>query len=110
VLGKGAKVYTESVEGIRMETEYLIFESPTEISIKMLNKSPIFKCFIGTWKYIQIENKKTRLKITYQFSLRFPYNLITSRVSKKINLNMTQKLYFLESYLDIMKNKKVSNI
>lgn len=101
-LAKGAKVYTESVEGIRMDTEYLTFKVPTEISIKMLNRSSVFKCFVGAWNYIPIEKEKTTLKITYQFDLRFPYNLIKRTVSKKIKANMTNKLNLLEDYLEKM--------
>ena len=100
-LEKGAKVYTVSVEGIRMETEYLTFESPSEISIKMLNKSSVFKSFIGTWNYIQVEHEKTILKITYQFNLRFPYNLIRRKVLKKVKTNINKKLSFLEGHLEL---------
>ena len=49
-LKKGTRVYTKSIEGITMETEYLTFKSPNEISIKMINTSPIFRDFIGTRK------------------------------------------------------------
>ena len=92
-LKKGAKVYTKSKEGILMKTEYLTFKAPDEISIKMLNNSPIFKCFFGKWNYFSTDNGRTKLKITYQFSLRFPYSLITNIVSKKIRTNMSKKLY-----------------
>jgi hypothetical protein len=106
-LEKGAKVYTKSIEGIKMETEYLTFNPPTEISIKMLNKSSIFKSFIGTWYYCESEKGRTTLRITYQFNLRFPYNLVKNKVRKKIRINMTKKLFFLEAYLDQIENKNV---
>ena len=104
-LKKGAKVYTKSIEGILMKTEYLTFKAPDEISIKMLNNSPIFKCFFGKWNYFSTDNGRTKLKITYQFSLRFPYSLITNTVSKKIRTNMSKKLYFLEDYISKTENK-----
>lgn len=98
-LKKGTRVYTKSIEGITMETEYLTFKSPNEISIKMINTSPIFRDFIGTWNYDSIDNLKTTIKITYCFNLRFPYNFIKRKVSQKIRANMTEKLRVLKIYL-----------
>ena len=88
-----------------METEYLTFKPPNEISIKMLNKSPIFRDFIGTWNYASTDNVKTTLKITYCFNLRFPYNLIKRKVSQKIRMNMTKKLSLLKNHLIEFENK-----
>lgn len=107
-LEKGAKVYTQSIEGIRMDTEYLTFIPSTEISIKMLNKSSIFKHFIGSWNYLEVTKGRTKLKITYQFILRFPYSLIAKKVHKKIRINMTKKLIFLEAYLEKIEIKNVT--
>ncbi len=98
-LKKGTRVYTKSIEGVFMETEYLTFKSPNEISIKMINTSPIFRDFIGTWNYDSTDNLKTTIKITYSFNLRFPYNLIKRKVSQKIRANMTEKLRLLKIYL-----------
>ena len=72
---KGAKVWTKSVEGVIMETEYLAFDPPSKIAVRMLNRSSIFKEFVGSWNYIPMNTRQTTLKITYDFSLRFPYNL-----------------------------------
>jgi len=106
-LKKGTRVYTKSVEGIMMETEYLTFKSPNEISVKMMNEYPIFRNFIGTWKYDSTNNFKTTIKITYSFNLKFPYNLINRKVSQKIRVNMTEKLYLLKMYLTELENENV---
>jgi ribosome-associated toxin RatA of RatAB toxin-antitoxin module len=98
-LEKGAQVYTESIEGIRMDTEYLSFDAPNKISIRMLNRSSLFSLFIGTWHYIQLAEDRTSLKITYQFSLRFPFILIKKLVSRRIKANITKKLTDLEIHL-----------
>ena len=98
-LKKGTRVYTKSIEGVFMETEYFTFKSPNEISIKMINTSPIFRDFIGTWNYDSTDNLKTTIKITYSFNLRFPYNLFKRKVSQKIRTNMTEKLRLLKIYL-----------
>lgn len=99
-LEKGAKVFTVSVEGIRMETVYLSFERSKEISIRMLNRSTVFKDFEGTWNYIPIDTSTTILRISYQFNLRFPYNLASSIVLGRISRNINNKLIFLQSYLE----------
>ncbi|MEO1418724.1 MAG: SRPBCC family protein [Bacteroidota bacterium] len=99
-LQKGAKVWTKSVEGVIMETEYLAFDPPTKISVRMLNRSSIFKEFIGSWDYISMNHLQTKLKITYDFSLRFPYNLLKPFVFQRIQQNMAKKLDFLTAYLN----------
>ena len=98
-LKKGSLVYTESIEGIGMETEYLIFKKPEKISIKMINKSKVFKAFTGKWEYLKLESNITVLKITYQFNLRFPYNLIPKTIQRKIKNNMVSKLNYLSNHL-----------
>ena len=106
-LKKGAKVFTKSIEGVFMETEYLTFKSPNEISIQMINRSKIFKDFIGTWNYSSNDRNKTDLKITYSFNLKFPYSIIKHNISQKIRLNMTKKLTLLKEYLTELENKNV---
>ena len=90
-----------------METEYLTFKSPNEISIQMINRSKIFKDFIGTWNYSSNDRNKTDLKITYSFNLKFPYSIIKHNISQKIRLNMTKKLTLLKEYLTELENKNV---
>jgi ribosome-associated toxin RatA of RatAB toxin-antitoxin module len=106
-LKKGAKVFTKSIEGVFMESEYLTFKSPNKISIKMLNKSDVFKDFIGTWDFSSIDENKTDLKITYAFNLKFPYSIIKHKVLQKIRWNMTKKLRLLKEYLTELENKNV---
>jgi hypothetical protein len=99
-LEKGAKVYMVSAEGIRMETEYLRFEHSKEISIRMVNRSSVFKDFVGTWNYVSIDESSTVLRITYEYTLRFPYGLVKGLVSNKVSRNISHKLTFLQSYLE----------
>ena len=100
VLKKGAKVYTESVEGVKMDTEYLEFDFPHKLSIQMRNKSSVFKSFKGTWQFSEISNTETKLKLLYQFKLRFPYILIAPIVYKRTRKNMRNKLSFLSAFLN----------
>jgi hypothetical protein len=99
-LEKRAKVYTVSAEGIKMETEYLKFEPSKVISIRMLNRSSVFKEFVGTWNYISIAESSCVLRITYEYTLRFPYGLVKGLVSNKVSRNISHKLTFLQSYLE----------
>lgn len=92
LLQKGAKVAVISNKGLKMETEYLTFERPNELSIKMTNTSPIFKNFIGRWDYQESSQSHSSIKITYRFQLKFPYTIISFIVSKKIRNNINTKL------------------
>jgi hypothetical protein len=98
-LEKGAKVFTRSVEGVEMDTEYLTFDPPYRITIKMLDKSSVFKSFVGSWHYLSEGEETTTLRMTYQFDLRFPYKLLKGRVEQKIRTNMKNKLQMLSDHL-----------
>ncbi len=64
-----------------MKTDYFTLKKANEISIKVLDKSEIFKDIIGTWNYSLIDGSMTDLKITYSFHLKFPYRIIKSKIS-----------------------------
>jgi hypothetical protein len=98
-LEKGANVYTESSEGVRMDTEYISFDPPNKISIHMLNRSSLFVSFTGTCDYTELAENRTSIKITYQFSLRFPFILIKKLIFRRIKANITNKLVDLETHL-----------
>jgi hypothetical protein len=102
VLRQGAMVYTESIEGVRMDTEYIDFDPPNNLAIEMRNNSSIFTNFKGTWKFSEVSDTTTELKIIYQFELRFPFNLISLLVQKRIQKNMQNKLTFLSDSLKTM--------
>jgi ribosome-associated toxin RatA of RatAB toxin-antitoxin module len=99
LLKEGVQVAVTSNKGLRMETEYLTFEKPHELSIKMINSSPIFKTFKGKWEYKESPNRRTIIKITYLFELKFPYEIINSIVSKKIRKNINTKLHNLNQII-----------
>jgi ribosome-associated toxin RatA of RatAB toxin-antitoxin module len=83
-----------------METEYLKFEPSKVISIRMLNRSSVFKEFVGTWNYFSLAESSCVLRITHEYSLRFPFGLVKGLVSNKVSRNISNKLTFLKVYLD----------
>jgi ribosome-associated toxin RatA of RatAB toxin-antitoxin module len=98
-LKEGAEVYVLSKGGVELETRYLSFDRPNEISIEMTNQAGVFKTFYGRWDYSSTEKDQTILKITYRFKLKFPYNLLYNTASRKINRNIRMKLKGLYDYI-----------
>ncbi|MCT4580770.1 MAG: hypothetical protein N4A35_05065 [Flavobacteriales bacterium] len=91
-LKKGAQVTVISSNGVRMDTEYTTFTPPHQIAIKMLNQSPIFRAFNGSWIYKRISANQTELTILYEFKLQPLYRLLQPIVLKKTRKNMRNKL------------------
>ena len=100
ILKRGSKVTVISSNGVKMNTVYTIFTPPLQLSIKMLNNSPIFSSFNGSWKYKKISDEKTELSIEYQFRLKILYKLLSPIVISKIRNNMKQKLIDLSYAID----------
>lgn len=99
-LRKGAKVFVNSSNGVKMETIYTSFVRPYKISVEMLNYSKIFKSFSGQWEYVDEGEKATTLQISYTFKLRLIYKLLSPLVQKKIRGNIRKKLTNLSLYVD----------
>lgn len=98
-LETGAKVYTISKNNLKMDTEYIRFDPPHGIAIKMTSESAIFASFNGEWNYTRLSADQSQLSIVYAFSLKFPYNLISFIVKRKLANNARKKLTHLKNYL-----------
>ena len=98
-LETGAKVYTISKNNLKMDTEYIRFNPPNGIAIKMTSASVIFTSFTGEWRYTKLTEDQSQLSIIYTFNLKFPYNLISFVVKKKLVNNAKKKLIDLKNYL-----------
>lgn len=97
---KGAKAYCVAKNGLGMITEYVTYSRPRATAIKMTKGPFIFKSFLGSWTFKQIQNDKTEVIFLYSFSLRFPFNLLTGFVKNNLRANVKQRLFDLKNSIE----------
>ncbi|MGS2740058.1 type II toxin-antitoxin system RatA family toxin [Sinomicrobium sp. M5D2P17] len=98
--GKGVKAYCVAKNGIGMVTEYVTFNRPKVTAIKMTEGPFMFKSFLGSWTFKEIENNKTEVAFLYSFLLRFPFNLFTGTITRNLQTNVKQRLTDLKTNIE----------
>lgn len=96
---KGVKAFCVAKNGIGMETEYVTFNRPKVTAIKMTKGPFMFKSFLGSWTFKEIENK-TEVIFLYSFTFRFPFNLFTNFIKNNLQNNVRQRLIDLKTNVE----------
>jgi ribosome-associated toxin RatA of RatAB toxin-antitoxin module len=99
---RGVKAYCVAKNGLGMETEYVTFNRPKVTAIKMTKGPYLFKSFLGSWVFKEIDNI-TEVSFLYSFSLRFPFNLLDSFITSHLQKNVQQRLIDLKENIEQMK-------
>ena len=97
---KQVKAYCVAKNGLGMETEYVSFNRPKVAAIKMTKGPYLFKTFLGSWRFTEIENQKTEVIFLYTFSLNFPFSLISKFIKNNLQSNVKQRLIDLKFNLE----------
>jgi len=97
---KGVKAYCVAKNGLGMTTEYITFNRPKVTAIKMTKGPYLFKSFLGSWIFKEIDENKTEVSFLYSFSLRFPFNLITGVIRNNLQKNVRQRLIDLKTNVE----------
>jgi ribosome-associated toxin RatA of RatAB toxin-antitoxin module len=104
--GKGVKAYCVAHNGIGMETEYVTFNRPKVTAIKMTKGPFLFKSFLGSWTFKELDTCKTEVVFLYSFSLRFPFNLLEFFIKKNLQTNVQQRLLDLKNCVEQKRNNQ----
>ena len=98
--GKGVKAYCVAKNGLGMVTEYVSFNRPRATAIKMTKGPYMFKSFLGSWTFKEIQPNLTEIIFLYSFQLRFPFNLVTELIKRNLKSNVKQRLKDLKENIE----------
>jgi len=98
--GKGVKAYCVAKNGLGMVTEYVSYNRPKATAIKMTRGPFLFKTFLGSWTFKEMDSLKTEVIFLYSFKLRFPFNLVTGLIKKNLQLNVRRRLNDLKTNIE----------
>jgi ribosome-associated toxin RatA of RatAB toxin-antitoxin module len=92
---KGVKAYCVAKNGIGMLTEYVTYNRPKVTAVKMTKGPYMFKSFLGSWTFKEINNK-TEVIFLYSFTLKFPFNIFAIYIKNNLQTNVQQRLIDLK--------------
>lgn len=98
---KGVSAYCAAKNGIGMTTQYISFNRPKATAIKMTKGPYMFKSFLGSWTYKNVNDSMTKVIFLYSFQLRFPFNLFTYSITKNLKSNVKQRLINLKTNIEL---------
>jgi ribosome-associated toxin RatA of RatAB toxin-antitoxin module len=90
--GLGVKAHCIAKNGLGMVTEYVSFNPPKGTAIKMTSGPWMFKSFLGSWNFRQLDPQTTEVAFLYSFNLRFPFNIATRLIKNNLRSNVKQRL------------------
>ena len=70
--------------GRGMETEYVSFDRPTRVAIRMTRGPWIFRKFSGAWIYEELDPARTRVVFKYHVESRIPLGRLTDAILARI--------------------------
>lgn len=65
--GKGVKTSTTSKHGLTMISEYVTYNPPTHVGMRMIEGPKFFKSFSGGWTFSKVSENKTKAVWRYNF-------------------------------------------
>jgi ribosome-associated toxin RatA of RatAB toxin-antitoxin module len=102
---KGVKAYCVAKNRVGMITEYVSFNRPKATAIKMTKGPYLFKTFLGSWTFKEINEKETEVIFLYSFSLRFPFKLVSNYIKNNLQNNVKLRLIDLKQNIEILNSK-----
>jgi len=103
----GAKAYCVAKNGLGMVTEYVSFNRPRATAIKMTKGPFMFKSFLGSWTFKEMQPNLTEVIFLYSFQLRFPFNLATGPIKRNLQTNVRQRLADLKENIERRSPRKI---
>lgn len=97
---KGVEAYCVAKNGLGMVTEYVSFNRPKATAIKMTKGPFMFKAFVGSWTFKEVNSLQTEVIFLYSFKLRFPFNLAAGLIKRNLQLNVRRRLIDLKTNIE----------
>ena len=97
---KGVKALCVAKNGYGMVTEYVSFNRPKVIAIKMTDGPYMFKSFLGSWTFNEVAGNHTEVRFLYAYEFRLPFGLIGPFIKSKLKREVKKRLLDLKNYIE----------
>ena len=69
-VARGVKTRTIACNDMSMDTEFIAFDRPNVIAMKMLSGPWMFQSMAGTWRFRKLDDARTRVEFIYSFAVK----------------------------------------
>ena len=99
----GVRAWCVSHDGRGMETEYVSYNPPQAVAVKMTRGPWILKSFAGSWRFDEIAPHRTRVTFTYHFQVRPAWLswLLTPLIAKRFSRDMRRRLEAVKVFAEM---------
>ncbi len=83
-----------------IECEYLKYDRPRHVTIKMINGPHFLKGFTGTWRFMYIDRERTAVVFLYNFELAAGWSWLQAGLEAYFRWDMGRRLHALKNELE----------
>lgn len=99
----GTKVEVTAWHGLKMTCEYIKYDRPHCVTIKMLEGPGILESFAGTWRFMHLDHDKTAVIFHYAFQMKDKYRFLRPFAQLYFQWDMWRRLRALKTELEYAK-------
>ncbi|HLJ51536.1 MAG TPA: SRPBCC family protein [Bryobacteraceae bacterium] len=100
-LGVGTRSWCVAWFGMGMETEYVSYEPPRVVAVKMTKGPWILKRFAASWIFHSIEANRTEVAFVYSFQIQPHLRVLTPIVGAMFRYEIGRRLRSLKKACEI---------
>lgn len=93
-------VYCESQKGIGMTARYISFNRPVQTAMEMTEGPFIFRKFSGSWRFIELQPRLTKVVFRYNFQTKLPL-FLDPLVNWLLKADLAIRLKSLKQYAEL---------
>ncbi len=97
---KGEHVRVTAWQGLNMTCEYLKYDRPKCVTIKMTDGPRFLKSFAGTWRFVYLDSEQTAVIFLYTFEMTPLWQWMHPVVEGYFRWDMKRRLKALKTVLE----------
>jgi ribosome-associated toxin RatA of RatAB toxin-antitoxin module len=90
----GVRTWVRAKNGLSMTVEYVTFDRPRRVAMRMISRSVLFERFAGTWVFERVSPARTRVTFRYGFETRWRVlrSLLDPLIVRRLTRDMRARL------------------
>ncbi len=98
---EGTKVEVTAWHGMKMKVDYIRYDRPRCVAIKMTKGGKFLRHFAGTWRFLYIDHERTAVVFLYQFKMVKGFGWLEPFAKAYFRIDMARRLRALKRELEL---------
>lgn len=105
--GPGVRSWCVSWFGVGIETEYVSYNPPKVVAVKMTKGPWMLRQFAASWRFESVERDRTNVSFVYSFQVRPWLRLLTPAIAAFFKYEMRRRLVGLRKACELRSTRSV---